>query len=455
MASRYDSSDGLAQLNDLLRESPSGGARRSPAPVDPVRRRRRRRRGLIAGAIVTLVLVGLVGGYVGWALNAPVGAPEATTHRPDVTVPAAVTLAMPGADEGESAISVAGGDDYLGASAAGIWASSGGDVARPIASISKLITAMVVLNAKPLSSATDAGPTLSFDKADHDLYDKYYVLNATIAAMPTGSSMSEHDALETMLVVSACNYAEAVADWAFGSNAGFVSATRKWLAANGMTHTTMVEPTGIDDRNTSTPSDLIALGKLAAANPAVAAIVAKTSLDVPSLQGMPNTNDLLGSDGITGIKTGTLDASGSDLLFSATLEVGTKTPLSVIGVVLGGSSHGSVDDDVVALLHSITAGFHEVSLGTASQVVGTYSTPWGSSAKMVLGRAASVLTWSNTPVTSTMTTTRLTTGRDGERVGSVTWTAGKATVTVPVVLQGGIRQPTAWWRLTHPSQLGR
>ena len=67
----------------------------------------------------------------------------------------------------------------------------------------------------------------------------------------------------------------------------------------------MIEPTGLDKRNTSTPSDLIAIGKLAMADPSIASMVAKTSLDVPSLAGLPSTNDLLGSDGINGIKTGT------------------------------------------------------------------------------------------------------------------------------------------------------
>ena len=103
------------------------------------------------------------------------------------------------------------------------------------------------------------------------------MLDATIAAMPTGSAMSEHDALETMLVASACNYAEAVSTWAFGSQGAFLSATKQWLAANGLTGTTIVEPTGISPRNTSTPSDLIAIGKLAAANPVIAQIVARRS----------------------------------------------------------------------------------------------------------------------------------------------------------------------------------
>jgi D-alanyl-D-alanine carboxypeptidase (penicillin-binding protein 5/6) len=447
--------DDFAQFAEMFenatREQRRTG-RRGRDPADPTTRARRRKRARIIALIVVGVIVAAIATYVPLALNAPVGAAAATVHRPDVAPPAAAALVLP--TQGESAISVSGADAFLGSGASGILASSGGDGPLPIASISKLITALVILHSKPLSSADAAGPKITFDKADHALYDKYYLLNATIAAMPTGSSMSERDALETTLVVSACNYAEAMADWAFGSNAGFVSATKKWLAANGLTHTTMVEPTGIDARNTSTPSDLIALGKLAKADPAIAAIVAKKSLDIPFLKGMPSTNTLLGADGVDGIKTGTLDDAGSDLLYSASVPVaGLDKPLSIIGVMLGGASRESVNSDVKNLIRSLTAGFHEVPVAEDDQVIGTYSTPWGGHAQMVLASSGSVFTYSNAKITSTMTTTTLKTGKDGERVGSVTWTAGTSTVTVPVVLRGSIAPPTAWWRLTHPQQL--
>jgi D-alanyl-D-alanine carboxypeptidase (penicillin-binding protein 5/6) len=98
-------------------------------------------------------------------------------------------------------------------------------------------------------------------------------------------------------------------------------------------------------------------------------------------------------------------------------------------------------------------GFHSEHLSTKGEPVGTYSTPWGSKATMVLDKDASVLTWSNTPITSTMKTTSLTTSTSGEKVGSATWVAGKTTVTVPVVLDGRIHRPSTWWRLTHPFQL--
>jgi D-alanyl-D-alanine carboxypeptidase (penicillin-binding protein 5/6) len=435
-------------FENASREQRSGGR----TPVDPSVRARRRRRSRITALIVVATIVAAVAVYVPLALNAPVGAAAATTHRPDVKPPAAAVLAMP--QEGESAISVSGADAYLGSGASGILASSGDDSAVPMASISKLITAMVILHAKPLRSATTPGPTITFDKADHALYDKYYLLNATIAAMPTGSSMSEHDALETMLVVSACNYSEAMVDWAFGSNAGFLSAAKKWLAANRMTHTKMVESTGIDARNVSTPGDLIILGKLAMANPAVAAIAAKKSLDIPFLKGMPSTNTLLGKDGVNGLKTGTLDDYGANLLYSASVAVtGIKTPLTIVGVVLGGATRETVNQDVEQLISSLRASFHDVPVAVKGQVVGRYTTPWGAHAQLVLGSSASVFTYSNAKITSTMTTTTLKTGTDGETVGSVTWTAGTSTVTVPVVLDGSITPPTAWWRLTHPQDL--
>jgi D-alanyl-D-alanine carboxypeptidase (penicillin-binding protein 5/6) len=439
--------DGLADLSAMMRQV-GNQVPAAPPPPGPEKLKRRRRNRRLAALISAVVILALAGTYVSLTLTAPLGAAADSVSRPDVASPGATTVAMP--QTGEAAVSVAGADSYLGASADGVFAASGGNGALPMASISKVVTALVILNSKPLG-ASGRGPTITFDKADHDLYDKYYLLNATIAAMPTGSSMSEHDAIETMLVVSACNYAEALADWAFGSNSGFLSATRRWLASNGLTGTTLVEPTGIDARNTSTPSDLIAIGKLAMADPALASIVAKTSLDVPSLAGMPSTNDLLGSDGVDGIKTGTL--GGSDLLFSANVTVGLPTPLTITGVVLGGPDRGTVDDSVRSMISSITSGFHTVQLATKGQVVGAYSTPWGSRAKMVVDKDASVLTWSNTPVTSTMTTTTLNTGANGERVGTLTWVAGKTTVAVPVVLDGRVRAPSTWWRLTHPFQL--
>ncbi|WP_137842983.1 D-alanyl-D-alanine carboxypeptidase [Microbacterium sp. 2FI] len=449
MTTQQQTPDELAHLAELMsrEEAPPTGR----APVDPATRRRRRW-GWIIAAIVLAVMLAVPGGYIGWALNAPLAPPVVSSRTVTAPTPPPAAITLP--TEGAAAISVSGAEEYLGTEASGIWVTSGGDEPRSIASISKLVTALVVLDAHPLASADDPGPTITFDKADHDLYDKYYVMGATIAAMPTGSSMSLHDALATMLIPSASNYAEAVSTWAFGSQWAFANATRTWLAEHGLTGTAIVEPTGISPRNTSTPTDLMAIARLAAANPAIADIVATPSLMLAGPGRINNTNELLGSHGITGLKTGNLGPGTYSLLFTSSLDVGLDAPLGVTGVVLDAASRAAVDEHVVAMLDGIRDGFRAVPVAAGGEPVGSFSTPWGAKAQMVISRDTSILAWSDTPITVSMETTIPKEYRDGEVVGSITWTAGPQTVTADIVVKGTIEPPTDWWRLTHPAELG-
>ena len=406
---------------------------------------------LIAFLVLLLLVFGGGGGYVWWASTATVGPPTVTSYAPNVAPGAAAAVALP--SSGSVLVEVQGGGDYLGTDPT-TWAS-GGDEARPIASISKLVTALVVLDAHPLADATDPGPTIAFTEADTDLYDQYYVRGATIARMPDGAKLSLHDALATMLLPSASNYAVAVARWGFGSEGAYVDAARSWLSKNGLNATRIVDATGIDDRNTSTPNDLIALGKLAAANPAIAAIASTPWINLPAGPGnIENTNSLLGTSGITGLKTGNLGDGTFSLLFTSVLDVGIGAPLHITGIRLGGETRGSANQDVINLLESIRDGFHTLQVGTSGAEIGKITTPWGSSAKVVVGQNASIMTWSDTAVTTQLDTTTPEKYADGEKVGTITWTAGPHTATSDVMISGAIEEPTLWWRLTHPSELG-
>lgn len=317
--------------------------------------------------------------------------------------------------------------------------------------ISKIITALVVLEKYPLADASDPGPTITFSKADHDLYDQYYVRGATIAAMPTGTRMSLHDALATMLIPSASNYAEAIARWAFGSISGFRSAAREWLDAHGLSGTTVVEPTGLDSQNVSTPTDLVAIGKLAAANPTIATIVGTSSLSIPGPGGMQNTNALLGVDGISGMKTGNLGYGTFAFLFTAGLDVGILH-LDVTGAIQGGATRESVNSDVLRILDSIRRGFHDVRVATAGDRIGTVTAPWGGSTDVVISRDVDVFTWSDTPITVAVSMTDPQEFSTGDVVGEITWTAGPHTERADLVVTEEITAPTEWWRLTHPGQ---
>jgi D-alanyl-D-alanine carboxypeptidase (penicillin-binding protein 5/6) len=448
---------GLVDFSEMLARGQAGAAGRDP--LDPailarVRRRRLRRR--VAGLVVLLMIVAAVGTYLPVTLLAPLGTAALTSTTPSVTAPGAVALTLP--STGESAVSVTGAEVFAGTVGTnGILAASGGAGPLPIASISKLITALVVLEAKPLTG-TEPGPTLTFRKADHDLYDQYYVLGASVVAMKTGSTLSEHDALALMLVASACNYADAVSTWAFGSRARYLSAVKTYLAAHGLSGTTIEEPTGISARNVSTAADLIAIGKLAMANPVVASIVGSPRITVPGVGQVSNNNISLGSDGINGIKTGTLDTAGSCLLFSATVDVGLPQPITIIGVILGGDSRETVNRAAQKIIQSIKSGFHVVQLVRAGTAVGRYSMPWKNGARVVTASGASALTWSDAPITPTMTIRPLTItagteAPQGSTVGSIVFTVNGAATTVPLVLDGTISGPDGWWRLTHPEVL--
>jgi D-alanyl-D-alanine carboxypeptidase (penicillin-binding protein 5/6) len=426
-------------------------------PYDPdgadalaARSRLRRRRTIGAGIAIAVVLAAIAT-YIPLTLLAPVGPPTVTLTQPVVRPAAAASLGQPRGVA--AAVSVLGAEGVEGAAGLdGVNHLVGDDAALPIASISKVITALVVLTAKPLA-AGDEGPTLAFGKAENDTYDKYFVLGATIAPMKIGSSMSQRDTLEMVLAVSASNYAEVLSTWAFGSQAAYRSATNRWLAANGLTGTTIAEPTGIDARNRSTPSDLIAIGKLALANPVVAEIVGSTSVDVAGLGRQQNRNTALGFDGITGIKTGTLDEAGACLLFFASVVVGAAAPITIVGVILGGTDHFVVAEDAKSVIRNIKAGFHDIPLVSKGDVLGSYTTTWGDDADVIASETARAFAWSSVPITATVASAPVVEAPSGTEVGSVTYVVGATTVTVPLELRGGIAGPGGKWRLLHPFDL--
>lgn len=446
--------DDFAELTQMLGRAEAEAthaAERASSPESLAASRRRHIRRRVTGLVVALCVVVAAGIYVPLTLLAPTPEVTATMEAFQVLQPAAAKITLPGL--GAAAVSLSGAESFEGTVGTdGILAAMGGNEPRSIASISKLITALVILDAKPLALG-ESGPTLTFSKANAELYDKYYVMQATVQPMKAGSTMSQRGVLDLMLIVSASNYADVLSTWAFGSASNFRAAASAWLAKNGLTNTTIVEPTGLNPRNVSTPTDLIALARIALAHPVVAEIVASPSMMGPRGTALSNSNELLGVDGIIGLKTGTLEEAGSCLLFSAIIDVGASAPLSVTGVVLGGYNDTSVNSSVRELLASVTAGFHDVALVEEGSELGYFTTPWGEKALVTAGSGASILTWSDTPIQSTIAMDALGATANRASVGRLSFTAGDETAEVPLLLRGAIEGPDAWWRLTHPREM--
>jgi len=82
-----------------------------------------------------------------------------------------------------------------------------------------------------------------------------------------------------------------------------------------------------------------------------------------------------------------------------------------------------------------------------------YETAWGQKASAEAGAEAVLLTWSDTPITASVTADPLHLAAAGTHVGDVTFTAGVRTITVPLVLSSALTDPGPGWRLTHPGEL--
>jgi serine-type D-Ala-D-Ala carboxypeptidase (penicillin-binding protein 5/6) len=406
----------------------------------PLTRRQiyRRRRIAVFGAIVLALGLGI---YLPTTLLAPLplAAAEVLPYEPPTGV--APAPATPG--YGASALGAVGYDGAL--------VTSGAAEALPIASITKVLTALVVTSVHPLAEG-EAGPSITMGAADEQFYSDQLAEGGGVKSVYAGQVVTQRQMLELVLIASANNYAESLATWAFGSEQGFLDATRAWLDERGLVSPIITDPSGILPTNVSTSADLLEIAKLAIADPTISTIVATVETVVPDVGTIRNTNDLLGIDGVDGIKTGTLDESGACLLFSSDLTVGDET-VTLVGVVLGGPDHGTIDADIQSLLATATPGFQQLQLVTAGQQVASFTTPWGDQANAVAVADESALVWSDTPVAAFPQIDDVNVGDAGTDVGEVRFTVGERTVVVQLELDAPITDPGSWWRVTNPTEV--
>lgn len=379
--------------------------------------------------------------YLPLTLFAPLPAAAITVVEPQPTAPEAVPLAFPA--YGASALGTAGGEGLLG--------RGGSTDPVPMASITKVITALVVLQAHPLAPGEE-GPVATMTAADASYYGEYLAQNGTVSPVRAGMTFSQRDLLELVLVKSANNYTKSLMMWAFGSQDAYLGSVGTWLAAHGLDRIVVTEPTGIDPANVGPSDQLVELGRLALADPTVAELVAQSSADVAQLGAVPNTNKLLGISGVDGIKTGTLDGFGANLLFSADYAIGGST-VTLVGVVLGGPSHPRIDADILVLLDSAVTNVTEIVVTADAAPVATYTTVWGEEVPAVTSDAATLLVWAGTPIEVEVVTRDLVTGEAGDDVGDLVFTAGIRSVTLDLELERDLEDPGPWWRLTNPAAL--
>jgi D-alanyl-D-alanine carboxypeptidase (penicillin-binding protein 5/6) len=223
----------------------------------------------------------------------------------------------------------------------------------PTASTAKLITALVVLEAKPLQLG-QAGPQLTMSRDDIALLVKYDSLGGSmIGKVTVGEKLSEYQMLEAMMLPSANNMADSLAIWAYGSLPAYRDAADRYLANHGIADTQVgTDASGLDPSTVTTAHDMVQIGELVMQNPVLAEIVAKKSVsDFPLIGTITNTNLLLGQSGIVGIKTGNSDEQGGAFVGAAHVSVAGK-PQTIVTAFLGAPTLSDALSGSLSLIQS-------------------------------------------------------------------------------------------------------
>ena len=302
----------------------------------------------------------VIGAAIAWSAgtSAPSASPAAAKIHPAASPPAARASQSPGPPSlAQLGIQVVGAPrgvkakgGVLADAATGtqLW-SRDLNTERPIGSVTKVMTALVVIR------AGDLDRKIRVPKAVIAYVTKY---QADSAGLHPGDVLTARQLLEAMLLPSGCDAAYTLATIYGPGMTAFLAKMNSTALQLGMTDTHFTSPDGLPyptERSTfSTPADLLTLGLAVMKSSVFRSIVAQHIYQIPKGPGhhhywWENTNELLGTyPGATGIKTGFTNVALHCLLFEA-----VRDGFTLIGVVLGSPATGPASgaDDAARVLN--------------------------------------------------------------------------------------------------------
>jgi D-alanyl-D-alanine carboxypeptidase (penicillin-binding protein 5/6) len=375
----------------------------------------------------------------------------ATEHVPALTIrrTLATYVRVPGSApslawprEGEAAVEVEG---------VGSFGTSGASAPVPIASVAKVMTAYVTLLEHPLG-AGQSGFAMTVTPAQVAEQRQRLALGQSILPVRAGEQISERQALQALLLPSANNIAAMLAAHGPGGAAAFVARMNATARALGMRSSTYTDPSGFNPTTLSTATDQLKLARVAMREPAFAAIVEESSVELPLAGVVTNYDSLLGEDGYVGVKTGSDRAAGGCFVFAKDITVGARR-LTVLGVVLG-QREGSLVPAALAsarrLGDSAAAALRLVTVVPAGTSVLTATSADGRHTSAATERPLAEVGWAGLTLPIEVS---------GVRSGSATLRAGQRLATVSLEGAGApstaalsrksLGGPSLGWRLAH------
>lgn len=237
---------------------------------------------------------------------------------------------------------------------------------RPMASTTKIMTALVVLESAKLEETVIGTETCT-------------KVEGSCLGLKPGERMELDDVLTAVMLKSANDAAVALAEHVSGTEEAFVARMNARAKQLGANDTHFMNPNGLHEaEHYSTAYDLALITREALKHPRFRELVSTKAADIwhPDLnltERMINHNKLLWRDArVDGVKTGYVKESGHCLVASATRE-----GWQLITVVLGGASAQDTYADTQALFDYGFASFHQELFARRGDAVGQARVVYG------------------------------------------------------------------------------
>jgi D-alanyl-D-alanine carboxypeptidase (penicillin-binding protein 5/6) len=412
-------------------DEPSLTTRRNPG---------RARRYVLRSLLVLLIL--LIGAAAGFQWSRAVPSPEFHSARVSSVQLPGTSPSLPWPTTGAAALTMVG---------VGSLGQVGGNKPVPIASITKVMTAYVVLQDHPLTAGA-SGPAIPVDAATIAAYQTGLATQQSVVPVAAGESLTELEALQGLLIPSGNNLAVLLADWDAGGAPAFIEKMNGAAQTLGLTSTHFVDVSGLDPGSKSTASDLIRLGEAAMALPAFSSVVGMGQATLPVAGLVYNFDFGLGHDGIVGIKTGTDAAAGGCFLFEAQSTVDGKK-VTLIGAVLGqrtSSPITAVLDAAEALSQAAFAAMTTLPVVPQGKLLGRVVAQWGASVRVGALDVPTIVGWPGLTVPAQIRGGSLPANVATDTpIGVLRVDLDGDNISIALRVAKPLRGPSAIWRLTR------
>ncbi|MBO3674744.1 D-alanyl-D-alanine carboxypeptidase [Streptomyces sp. NEAU-YJ-81] len=355
-------------------------------------------------------------------------------------------LSLPWPGQGQSAAEVEG---------VGSLGTSGAQKPVPIASVTKVMTAYVVLKDHPLKGDAE-GPKITIDA---QAAEEAKSADESRAEVKEGQTFTQHQLLQLLLINSSNNIARLLARWDAGSLDAFVKKMNDAAEGLGMKQTTYTDPSGLKESTKSTAADQLKLAKAAMQSEAFRAVVATPNTEIPGLDDrIYNNNNLLVKPGVIGIKTGSSTPAGGALMWGAVRTIDGKKQ-RILGVVLEQRATTTLDASLqlaqtnsYKLISTLQDALTSATVIKKGDVVGQIDDGLGGTTPVVATKDLKAVGWSGLGVDIKI-------GDGGKKVphsakagtvvGEVTVGTGPGQLTAPVALKDDLSEPSFGAKLTR------